>query len=676
MRTVLRFRPLIDSQSARTNKKGKSLELDTESNTAIINKPNGQQIEFSADHIFDPSSTQQCIFKEVGKRLIDNIIEGYNATVFAYGQTGSGKTYTIFGDDSSTNSGLAFNALKYVFDHLNNDTNLVSSICTVSAVEIYNDKIYDRLIPNNGNQQTLKLRNNTIVHLSSVTVQSFENTQAILNYAISTRMTAATNLNATSSRSHLVITLDLIQQIKNGATLTSKLHFVDLAGSERIKKSGAIYDRLTEAKSINSSLASLGRVVDALITKQKNSKSPKNQHVPFRDSTLTRLLETSLGGNSMTTIIGCCSIDVLHLDETQGTMSFIVRSAAIKNKPVRNRRYSTAQIAKMQKNFQVYRGEAERIIALQKREYEDIIGKLTRENEKLRSELHGTQHSAQHDNEYALRLSEIESLKQKIRSHEKRLSKYEDNIFDIDKLGQKFKAMMFFEAVKNGEIERMVKMLNYVDIDSVDAHGECALSFAVKANNNRVFEYLLEREAAVNVCDKDSISVLMVAVVYQRVKMVQLLVASGVDVDYQNNLGCTAIMIAASRGYGQIVECLLSKTLKINGCSKRGWTTLMFASKAGKVDIVSKLLRNSNSENLRINAVNKAKCSALVLAAYSGHKDVVSILLKYGADWSIRDKFGMSAHIWATKKNYKGIVGVLEAHGSKLTMKDKLHCML
>eukprot|EP01083_Nonionella_stella_P008678 25074_1 len=107
MRTILRFKPSSQAiPSAHPLSKHTSLEIDADSNTAIINKPNGQQLEFNADCVFNTDSTQQSIFQNVGERLINNTLDGFNTTVFAYGQTGSGKTYTMFGDDES--EGLAF----------------------------------------------------------------------------------------------------------------------------------------------------------------------------------------------------------------------------------------------------------------------------------------------------------------------------------------------------------------------------------------------------------------------------------------------------------------------------------------------------------------------------------------------------------------------------------------
>ena len=146
-------------------------------------------------------------------------------------------------------------------------------------------------------------------------------------------------------------------------------------------------------------------------------------------------------------------------------------------------------------------------------------------------------------------------------------------------------------------------------------------------------------------------------------------------------MGCSALHIAASRGFLDICLLLLSKVENINIESKRGWTALMFAAKAGHTNIVKALLHFSSKtsnpkKQLKIDLVNKANCTALILASYSGHAEIVKLLLKGGADYKTRDKFGMSAHIWAEKKKFTEIAETLKEHGSSLSMKDKLQIMM
>ncbi len=171
-----------------------------------------------------------------------------------------------------------------------------------------------------------------------------------LNHGSAIRQTDATAINAKSSRSHAVFSVNLIQRksqaaitslkekrvsmpteaIVNGepsVTVDSKLHFVDLAGSERLKNTGATGDRAREGISINAGLASLGKVISQLSSRQAGS------HVSYRDSKLTRLLQDSLGGNAITYMIACVTPAEFHLSETLNTVQYAQRARAIQSKP-------------------------------------------------------------------------------------------------------------------------------------------------------------------------------------------------------------------------------------------------------------------------------------------------------------------------------------------------------
>ena len=171
-----------------------------------------------------------------------------------------------------------------------------------------------------------------------------------LNHGSAIRQTDATAINAKSSRSHAVFSLNLIQRKPQAAitsskekrmsmpmeamvngepsvTVDSKLHFVDLAGSERLKNTGATGDRAREGISINAGLASLGKVISQLSSRQAGS------HVSYRDSKLTRLLQDSLGGNAITYMIACVTPAEFHLSETLNTVQYAQRARAIQIKP-------------------------------------------------------------------------------------------------------------------------------------------------------------------------------------------------------------------------------------------------------------------------------------------------------------------------------------------------------
>lgn len=114
--------------------------------------------------------------------------------------------------------------------------------------------------------------------------------------------------------------------------MVAKFHFVDLAGSERAKKTGATGATMKEGININKSLLSLGNVIAALTDEAKRAA-----HVPYRDSKLTRILQDSLGGNSRTSMIACCSPAETNFEETLNTLKYASRARNIKNKPVVNR---------------------------------------------------------------------------------------------------------------------------------------------------------------------------------------------------------------------------------------------------------------------------------------------------------------------------------------------------
>lgn len=186
--------------------------------------------------------------------------------------------------------------------------------------------------------------------LKQVPINSIEDLLNALNFGSAIRQTDATAINARSSRSHAVFSLNLVQKRSNSTpvkekrrsvpleamsgsntdswvTVDSKLHFVDLAGSERLKNTGAQGERAKEGISINAGLASLGKVIAQLSSRAAGS------HVSYRDSRLTRLLQDSLGGNAITYMVACVNPAEFHLSETLNTVQYAQRARAIQSKP-------------------------------------------------------------------------------------------------------------------------------------------------------------------------------------------------------------------------------------------------------------------------------------------------------------------------------------------------------
>lgn len=225
-------------------------------------------------------------------------------------------------------------------------------------VEIYNEQLRDLLLPEHtphNERGAVTIREDVKGHilltgLHTVEINSVDDLLAALNFGSMIRQTDSTAINAKSSRSHAVFSLNLIQrksklQTAQGAekrfsvpleamtggdtmvTIDSKLHFVDLAGSERLKNTGAQGERAKEGISINAGLASLGKVISQLSSRQAGS------HVSYRDSKLTRLLQDSLGGNAITYMIACVTPAEFHLSETLNTVQYAQRARAIQSKP-------------------------------------------------------------------------------------------------------------------------------------------------------------------------------------------------------------------------------------------------------------------------------------------------------------------------------------------------------
>ncbi|XP_067124591.1 kinesin-like protein KIF11 [Centruroides vittatus] len=309
---------------------------------------------FKFDKVFGPSCGQDDIYKTVMNPVIEEVLMGYNCTVFVYGQTGSGKTYTMEGDhnldisawDKHPKIGIIPRALSHLFDELEKQD--VEFTLHISFLELYNEELFDLLSPETSN---LKLRlfedatrkgSVVIQGLEEISVHSRNEVYKILERGSAKRKTAATMLNATSSRSHTVfsITMHVKETTNNGDELlkTGKLNLVDLAGSENIGRSGAIDGRAREAGNINQSLLTLGRVITSLV-----EKAP---HIPYRESKLTRLLQDSLGGRTKTSIIATISPAQSNVEETLSTLDYAHRAKKITNCPEINQKMTKQALLK------------------------------------------------------------------------------------------------------------------------------------------------------------------------------------------------------------------------------------------------------------------------------------------------------------------------------------------
>ncbi|CAK9797030.1 Centromere-associated protein E [Anthophora plagiata] len=296
---------------------------------------------FCFDHIFDVNTSNLDVFDTIVKPIVNASVNGFNGTVFAYGQTSSGKTYTMMG--TAEEPGIIPLTIQYMFDAITNTMGR-EFLLRVSYLEIYNEKVND-LLNKSGIDLKIKEDGNgqVILKCKEEITNCPENVLSIMKKGDKNRRIGETNMNERSSRSHTIFRITIESREaggdSDGAIQVSQLNLVDLAGSERARQTGATGERFKEGRHINMSLSTLGLVIMQLSELQDGQK-----HVNFRDSKLTRLLQTSLGGNAMTAII--CAVTPAALEETQCSLSFASRAKSVKTKPQVNEVMSDAALLK------------------------------------------------------------------------------------------------------------------------------------------------------------------------------------------------------------------------------------------------------------------------------------------------------------------------------------------
>eukprot|EP01083_Nonionella_stella_P023526 65115_1 len=340
VRVFLRVRPPIEREQQR----GYQQCVEVRGDNVMSLKGGPSPHEFTYDYVAGVDTTQEEVFRKVGKPITDSCLAGYNTTIFAYGQTGSGKTFTMVGGESEDPEraenlrGLIPRVFEYLFRQMaHNERTMGDSIkylCKCSCIEVYNEQLYDLLQPDKN--QNLSIRDDLrrgiyIDGLSEFVIGNTEEALAKLDEGQRNRRIAETAMNRESSRSHCVFILTVQStETKDGIrkTRTACFNLVDLAGSERQTKTLASGERLREAGTINNSLSCLGNVIMALV----QIANGRSRYIPYRDSKLTFLLKDSLGGNSLTFIVANVSPAACNYGETYSTLKFAQRAKFIKNK--------------------------------------------------------------------------------------------------------------------------------------------------------------------------------------------------------------------------------------------------------------------------------------------------------------------------------------------------------
>jgi kinesin family protein C1 len=365
IRVFLRCRPFLsaDGDEVYQSKQTNLILHDDKTSVTVLNaatlgmtgaKPTHQ---FAFDHVFTPEARQHEVYKEVSD-LVQSVLDGYRVCVFSYGQTGSGKTHTMSGNRHGDERGIIPRSIEEL---LRNAHTLQSQgwevELSVSIVEIYNEEIRDLLanakptpqsINNNNNPSREKENSEKIkigrqngrvvvsglttipIHVGAVetSATSYDDSCAmqqfydVFNQSMRTRSTASTGMNEVSSRSHLIVMVDVAASLTTVAqgtstmTLTGGLRLCDLAGSERLDRTNTLHDstRLRETVNINKSLSCLADVFLAL-----QNKAP---HVPYRNSKLTMLLQDCLSGDGKALMFVNVSPTVASSAETLCSLRF------------------------------------------------------------------------------------------------------------------------------------------------------------------------------------------------------------------------------------------------------------------------------------------------------------------------------------------------------------------
>jgi len=279
---------------------------------------------FDFNQCFTPESTQEDVYNEASG-IVTSVMDGFNVCVFAYGQTGAGKTFTMNGPKD--NPGVNYRALSELFEVRDSRSATFDYEIELSILEVYNDQIFDLLREETSKpaeKLDIKLGSEG-VHvpgLSRLIVDSHEDVWEALEMAMQMRSQGNTEMNKESSRSHLLVSVQVTCTCKkSGVRSRGKLNLIDLAGSERLARSKAEGDRLKEAQHINKSLAALGDVFSALLSKKS--------HVPFRNSKLTHILQDSLIEGSKTLMFVNVSPEEDDIAETTSSLMFASRVSKV-----------------------------------------------------------------------------------------------------------------------------------------------------------------------------------------------------------------------------------------------------------------------------------------------------------------------------------------------------------
>ncbi|KAM0938296.1 putative minus-end-directed kinesin ATPase [Dioscorea sansibarensis] len=332
IRVYCRIRPFLPGE----NLKATIVDYIGDNGELLVANPSKQGKDkprsFKFNKVFRPAASQAQVYLDI-QPFIRSVLDGFNVCIFAYGQTGSGKTYTMTGPNSPSEEewGVNYRALNDLFNISQSRSGVNLYELGVQMVEIYNEQVRD-LLSNEASQKRypfmhffllLGLQTELLVQLLSI-AEVADPTGAPFDVHMSCfwiLFVRHFKLFLLILKCSVVTVHVRSEDLKTGSTSQGSLHLIDLAGSERADRSEATGDRLKEAQHINKSLSALGDVIFAL--------SQKSAHVPYRNSKLTQLLQSSLGGQAKTLMFVQINPDVSSFAESLSTLKFAERVSGV-----------------------------------------------------------------------------------------------------------------------------------------------------------------------------------------------------------------------------------------------------------------------------------------------------------------------------------------------------------
>ncbi|KAL6610176.1 hypothetical protein ACP70R_040145 [Stipagrostis hirtigluma subsp. patula] len=401
IRVFCRCRPLSADEVTRGCSSVVEVDPSKETELQFVPSKKDKRV-FKFDRVFGPNDDQVDVFSETAP-VVRSAMDGFNVCIFAYGQTGTGKTFTMEGHPE--NRGVNYRALEELFRVSAERSTSIAYNFSVSILEVYNEKIRDLL--DESNEQAAKRLDikqssdgtQEVPGLVEAPIYTIDGVWEKLKAGARNRSVGSTSANELSSRSHSLVRVTVrSEHLVTGQRSRSHIWLVDLAGSERVAKTEAEGDRLKESQFINKSLSALGDVISALAS--------KSSHIPYRNSKLTHLLQSSLGGDCKTIMFVQISPSSTDSGETLCSLNFASRVRAVEHGPARK---------------QVDPDESSKL-----KQLEQQIDKQERENAKLRALLENEKLK------YASRESVIKSLHQKIRDAEQACENYQQRVIKLE----------------------------------------------------------------------------------------------------------------------------------------------------------------------------------------------------------------------------------------------------